>query len=283
MFIILVLYHKIRHKINQKLIISNRKLLLMLKKFIYLLIVIISILVTNINPIFALSLEDRINQYPSWQQKILLPKPEKDLIFPDWFEGKWEVTSILKEQIAPLAPKFQTPGFEQNNEYIDKKIQFSVKFIESSFYPQQDNFVPQKINKQIIIIADRKFNSLSIAQAYLGIDNVEKVVINPNNTTEQITKFRGENELISTVIGRQQENISEKDFITSEVTRQFFRRPNSVYLNLVETTTKYHLINSNLIKAKQFTAIYLSPQDPDYFVAFDQPVALYYYTLELKK
>lgn len=80
----------------------------------------------------------------------------------------------------------------------------------------------KKINKQIIIIADRKFNSLSIAQAYLGIDNVEKVVINPNNTTEQITKFRGENELISTVIGRQQENISEKDFITSEVTRQFF-------------------------------------------------------------
>lgn len=51
---------------------------------------------------------------------------------------------------------------------------------------------------------------------------MEKVVINPNNTTEQITKFRGENELISTVIGRQQENISEKDFITSEVTRQFF-------------------------------------------------------------
>lgn len=97
------------------------------------LIVIISILVTNINPIFALSLEDRINQYPSWQQKILLPKPEKDLIFPDWFEGKWEVTSILKEQIAPLAPKFQTPGFEQNNEYIDKKYSFQLSLLRVVF------------------------------------------------------------------------------------------------------------------------------------------------------
>jgi len=56
-----------------------------------------------------------------------------------------------------------------------------------------------------------------------------------------------------------------------------------VYLNLVETTTKYELINPDYIQGKQVTAIYLSPQDPDYFIAFDLPVALYYYTLDLHK
>lgn len=252
-------------------------------KTIYFIILIIAFFVTNINSTFALSLEERINQYPSWQHRISLPKPEQELNFPLWFEGKWQVTSILKEQIAPLAPQFQTPGFAQNRKYIDKKVSFSVKFIPSFILPQKNNFLPTKINKEKVIIPDRTFNGLSIAQAYLGAENVEKVIINPNNSTEQITKFRGENELIATVIGRKSETISDKEFITSEVTRQFFRRPNSVYLNLVETTTKYQLINSNYITGKQVTAIYLSPQDPDYFLALDQPVALYYYTLDLER
>lgn len=255
----------------------------MLLKVTYLIILIITFFVSNINPIFALTLEERINQYPLWQHGISLPKPEKELIFPLWFEGKWRVTSILKEQIAPLSPQFTTPGFEQNKEYIDKKVSFLVQFIPQNILSQKNSFLPRKISKDKFIIADRTFNGLSIAEAYLGKDNVEKVIVNLNNITEQITKFRGENELISTVIGREKQVVSEKEFITSEVTRQFFRRPNSVYLNLVETTTKYQLVNPNYITAKQVTAIYLAPQDPDYFLALDQPVALYYYTLDLEK
>lgn len=255
----------------------------MLPKATYLIILIITFFVINIHPSFALALEERINQYPLWQHKISLPKPEQELQFPLWFEGEWRVTSTLKEQIAPLAPQFKTPGFDQNQEYIDQNINFSVKFITTNILPQKNNFIPSKINQEKVIIADRTFNGLSIAKAYLGSENVEKVIINPNNTTEQITKFRGENELISTVIGREKEEISEREFITSEVTRQFFRRPNSIYLNLVETTTKYKLMNPDHIIAKQVTAIYLSPQDPDYFLALDQPVALYYYNLDLQR
>jgi hypothetical protein len=134
-----------------------------------------------------------------------------------------------------------------------------------------------------VIIPDRAFNGLSIAQAYLGAENVQQVIANKFNSIEQKTVFKQNNELISTVIGREQETISSDNFITSEVTRQFFRRPNSVYLNLVETTTKYHLINDNKIEATQITAVYLSTEDPDYFLAIEHPVALYYYTLNLVK
>lgn len=236
-----------------------------------------------IYPVNAQSLETRIQEYPHWNYQLSLAKPEKELIFPSWFEGEWNVTSTLREQIAPLAPKFKTPGFDENQIYLNKEINFNVKFIPTILTPKNNNFIPNLSPKETIIIPDRIFNGLSIALAYLGEGNVQNVMINSNNPNEQITKFREENELISTVIGRGQETPSANDFITSEITRQFFRRGNSVYLNLVETTTQYHFINEKTIEGKQVTAIYLSPKDPDYFIAFNRPVALYYYTLTLVK
>ncbi|WP_237741220.1 DUF6816 family protein [Geminocystis herdmanii] len=242
-----------------------------------------SFLFLNISSVNASILDQRISQYPQWDHKLSLPKPRQELIFPDWFEGIWDVTSTLKEQIAPLSPQFKTPSFDSNEIYVDKKINFLVKFIPTILIPKNNNFVPTIINKNQVIIPDRAFNGLSIAQAYLGEKNVKQVIVNKFNSTEQKTVFQKDNELISTVIGRKQETVSPNDFITSEITRQFFRRPNSVYLNLVETTTKYHLINENKIEGEQITAVYLSTEDPDYFLAIEQPVALYYYTLNLVK
>ncbi len=54
-----------------------------------------------------------------------------------------------------------------------------------------------------------------------------------------------------------------------------------IYLNEVETTTAYQLLSSGAIAANQLTAIYLSPQGPDYFAAIGHPVALYRYRLDL--
>jgi hypothetical protein len=42
-------------------------------------------------------------------------------------------------------------------------------------------------------------------------------------------------------------------------------------------------VRSQQIEAEQITAIYLSPQDPDYFKAAGHPVALYRYHLQLNK
>ncbi|AFZ47698.1 hypothetical protein Cyast_1742 [Cyanobacterium stanieri PCC 7202] len=251
--------------------------------FLTITITIIAFNLININPTWADNLEKRINNFPQWDSQISLPSPEQELIYPRWFQGTWEVTNILKEQIAPLAPKFQTPGFSQNATYIDQKIVFPVKFISATINQNQDNFFPNKINDKIVTIADRAFNGRAIARAYLGEENVQNVMVNSNNSTEQITKFSQDNKLISTVIGRETESINEQEFITSEITRQFFRRPGNVYINFVETTTKYTLIDSNHIQAQQYTAVYLSPQDPDYFLAFNQPVALYSYELNLEK
>ena len=71
--------------------------------------------------------------------------------------------------------------------------------------------------------------------------------------------------------------------MATEVTQQLFRSPERLYLNEVETTSSYELLASGNISAEQITAIYLSPQDPDYFTAGDRPVALYRYHLDLTK
>jgi hypothetical protein len=54
-------------------------------------------------------------------------------------------------------------------------------------------------------------------------------------------------------------------------------------LSSYSANPNYQLKDSNNISAEQITAIYLSPQDPDYFKAGDRPVALYRYHLDLTK
>ena len=61
-----------------------------------------------------------------------------------------------------------------------------------------------------------------------------------------------------------------------------FKGGSRPYFNTVESTTAYQKLSTSspTITADQVTAVYLSPQDPDYFAAGSQPVALYRYLLE---
>ncbi len=262
----------------------------MLKEIILFLIVNIFIFPLIPFPATAGILQDRINQYPHWESQILFLNREEDLYFPEWFEGEWEVTSILREQIAPLAPRLVTPGFESNKKYLDKEIKFNVRYIRDEISPKFSLLFPETFHSKEVIVADRAFNGMAITKAYLGEENVQSVTVNPKNPNEQTTIFAENNKLISTVISRQQETVSPTRFITCEITRQFFSSPEGVYknapivyVNLVETLTDYNLVEPNLIRAKQWTAVYLSWEDPDYFLALNRPVALYFYTLELRK
>ena len=132
-------------------------------------------------------------------------------------------------------------------------------------------------------MADRAFNGKKIAQAYLGDDNVYRVKVDPDNPNQQITFLKGDRKLISKITARGKEIPTDNRFIATEVTQQLFRSPERLYLNEVETTSSYELLDPENISAEQITAIYLSPQDPDYFTAGDRPVALYHYHLALTK
>jgi hypothetical protein len=222
------------------------------------------------SPAIAGPLTERIAQFPNWESKPLLKPAKGDLIYPEWMAGTWKATSTLVEMVAPLAPKIVTPGFENNRKYINIPVTFVVRF------------QPALTTSDSEIIADRAFNGFNIAEAYLGKDAVLNVKIDPNSPNRQITFLRGDRQLISTVTARQSER-ENKRFVATEVSQQLFQTGPRIYLNEVETTTSYTKPPSpgSTISAQQITAIYLSPQDPDYFIAGNKPVALYYYTLEL--
>ena len=228
----------------------------------------------------AATIKARIEQYPQWNSKPSVQLAKGDLEYPEWMEGTWNVESVLIDKVAPLAPDIVSPGFEDNNDYIDKAIAFQVRFGKEYFMTQKGLLFVFKANRPIVV-ADRAFNGKKIAQAYLGEDNVYQVKTDPNNPNQQITFLKGERKLISKVTRRGREVPNDREFLATEVTQQLFRSPERLYLNEVETTSDYHLLDSGNIKAEQITAIYLSPQDPDYFTAGDRPVALYRYRLTM--
>ena len=227
----------------------------------------------------ALSLSQRIEQFPQWKSKPTVQVARGDLAYPEWMEGTWQVTSTLREQVAPLAPDIVSPGFEASQKDLHKPYKFTVRFGKEYFSPGKQ-FSLANSNP---VVADRAFNGRHIAEAYLGRENVLTVKVDPDNPNQQITKLRGDRRLIAKVTGRATETPQTDRFIATEVTQQLFRSNERIYLNEVETTSAYHLLKPKQIEAEQITAIYLSPRDPDYFTSAGRPVALYRYHLGLAK
>lgn len=229
------------------------------------------------------TLSDRLAQFPDWQTKPLVQSATGDLVYPDWLAGDWTVTTTLLDMAAPLAPDITTPGFESNQQYLNQPIAFQVRFVEQQ--PRLNGiFSSLKLlsnRGQKPIVADRAFNGQNLAEAYLGDRTVLAVRVDPNNPNRQITLLQGDRQLVSTVTGRATETPDPDQFITTEVFQQMFRGAPQLYFNEVETTTAYQRHDAEpTISADQVTAIYLSPQDPDYFKVGDVPVALYRYRLE---
>lgn len=245
-------------------------------------------------PAAAGPLADRLAAFPNWDSKPVVQSIDGDLVYPDWFQGTWEMTSTLVDLLAPLAPEITTPGFDSNWQYLNQPVICRVRFVPARFLPGNPRLsplpLPLKSLTQAPIVADRAFNGLNLARAYLGDRAVLAVEVDPTNPNRQMTTLSGGRQLISIISGRATEmdenhRFSSGDsprFITTELFQQVFRGSSQPYLNQVETTTAYQYLPAKnpTIVADQVTAIYLSPQDPQYFQAGNHPVALYRYRLE---
>ncbi len=245
----------------------------------------------------------RLAQFPNWDGKppVQAVVGAEDLIYPDWMVGTWKVTSTLVDLAAPLAPNIVTPGFESNRRYLNQPVTFLVRFqavnnLSNFNFPvfnrKYDPPLPpltkggrQSSKFAGSVVADRAFNGLNIGKAVLGDRSILSVKVDPDNPNRQITSLPGDRKLISVVTSRGTETPSPNIFISTEVCQQVFRGTQDIYLNEVETTTSYRRKKTpgSSIEADQITAVYLSPQDPNYFAAAEKPVALYRYRLELNR
>ncbi|NJN04749.1 MAG: hypothetical protein HC816_20985 [Leptolyngbyaceae cyanobacterium RM1_1_2] len=234
------------------------------------------------------TLSDRLRQFPDWTTKPPVQTAVGDLAYPDWIAGTWQMTTTLIDLVAPLAPEIITPGFESNRQFLERPVVCQVRFVPerlrpSGFVSSLRASIRSSIGRKSSIVSDRAFNGLSLAKAYLG-NVVKSVKVDPDNPNRQVTILSGDRQLESTVTQRAIEMPQPDRFVTSEIFQQVFRGSPRPYLNEVETTTAYTRLagQKTAIAADQVTAIYLSPQDPDYFKASNQPVALYRYRLEFQ-
>jgi hypothetical protein len=234
------------------------------------------------------SLAERVSTFPQWDHKPLMQPASGDLEYPNWLNGNWTVTTTLVDLVAPLAPNLVTPGFNSNRKYLNQPITFQVRFApQNSLRVSKMRFsvVPFRALVHSPIVADRALNGLNLARAYLGDFVVRSVTVDPQSPNRQVTTLQGNRELVSIVSERAVETLGRDRFLTSELFQQLFRGGPQPYLNQVETTTDYRYQPSEdpEIIADQLTAVYLSPQDPDYFKAGECPVALYRYRMEFRQ
>ncbi|MGG6297228.1 DUF6816 family protein [Leptolyngbya sp. AN02str] len=254
---------------------------------------------------WANSLSSRVTHFPMWDTRPPVQPAQGDLYYPQWLAGSWDVTTTLVDMVAPAAPEVVSPGFESNRQFLDRPVRFQARFLPEAARSLQLPWFMVPLSTQPRIVADRAFNGLNLARASLEAVSqgeatlprsgktqsiVQAVKVDPDNPNRQITLLRGDRQLVSTVTARATETPSAHEFVTTEVFQQEFRGQPQIYFNIVETTTAYQYQprltepvadhgESPEIVADQVTAVYLSPQDPDFFKLGDRPVALYRYQL----
>ncbi len=119
-----------------------------------------------------------------------------------------------------------------NRQYLNQPLQFKVRFVKqrSPISLGQKLLVPLLGVGESSVVADRAFNGLNIALAYLGDSRKDvkdvhskvtspilSVKVDPNNPNRQITFLRGERQLVSVVTGRAREISAADRLIATEV------------------------------------------------------------------
>ena len=161
----------------------------------------------EINNFQSFKIAERKLSWPDWSFPSSIKRPgfKDDLIYPDWFEGLWDVTSEIE------GDKNQEP------------IIHSAKFIH---------------NTSGNLIADREYNSNSYALSsknggFLSVKN------DPKSPNRQIAKLTEDRYLETKIIGRLQEKINNNIFITDELILQILHTPEFSRVSQVETLTEF--------------------------------------------
>jgi hypothetical protein len=172
-------------------------------------------------------LQQRLEAWPTWSLPAPLARPgQHDLIYPSWFAGRWQATSI--------DPSSQEPD-----------LHYTVQF---------------RLDAQGQVVGDRAFNASAIGHALLG-EQLLEVRNDPLNPNRQLAQLAGDQRLESTVVGRRSLQSGSTLFIADELALQVMHGPGDPRVSRVETLSRYRRVAPDRIEAEQWQASYGSPAD----------------------
>lgn len=170
-------------------------------------------------------LERRLASWPAWSLPAPLPRPERgDLIWPTWFQGEWEVSSIAAAGTEP-------------------PLRWRARFVAAG----DDG-----------VVADRAFNAGQIGAALLG-DGLISVRNDPTNPNRQVSLLRGDRQLESTVVGRRSSHPDRATFLADELTLQVLHGAGPPRISRVEVLGRWQRLEDGSISGEQWQGSYASP------------------------
>lgn len=168
-------------------------------------------------------LQQRSAAWPAWSLPAPLERPgQRDLIYPDWFLGDWQVEAS-----------------DGSN--------FVVRF-------QRD--------RRGRVVGDRAGNALAVGRAVLGeqLQAVRNDPANPNRQLARLQLEAGVLlQLESTVVGRRRELAGDGELRVDELALQVLHGPGDPAVSQVETLTHFQRLSPERIAAEQWQASYPSP------------------------
>jgi hypothetical protein len=178
------------------------------------------------SPAWASPLEQRLELWPNWTLPAPLSRPSSrdDLIYPQWFQGRWQVESI------------------------------DLDALDQPVITHEARFIFDSQNR---LVGDRAFNAIAIGRALLG-EQLLRVEDDPKSSNRQMAQFSGDRRLETTVTGRKQQSLDAYTFLADELVLQILHAPGPPRLSQVETLSRYQRCGS-AICAEQWQGIYPPP------------------------
>jgi hypothetical protein len=168
-------------------------------------------------------LELRRQAWPQWTLPAPLERPgRRDLHYPDWFAGSWEV-------------------------HGSDGSRYRVRFVR---------------DRRGRVVGDRAGNATAVGKALLGerLRSVADDPGNPNRQLARLAEPGGSTaELESTVVGRRTESPAAGLFLADELSLQVLHGAGEPAVSRVETLSRFQWLDADHISAQQWQASYPSP------------------------
>lgn len=214
--------------------------------------------------------------------------PPGELGFPAWFEGEWDCSMTFR---GYEFPKLATVSRQDivNDVAIAGFQKLSIAHVPD-VGREKTEFVARWARRGPKVVEDKAGNYAALINAVLGYQAVDDIVYDgarePNRCSIVFAQGRTRNaeriELFANA--RASEAVSDTIFLTSEYSRQVTFSPSTLSTVARQAVTEYqsfwtHRLEGDTIRSNLLTAAYLEPQDPLFFKAVDQPVAVYSHDL----